>query len=216
MRPIIKKSNDSSIYNASFTSGSSLMLTESRHIAQLLLNNSSKEQWHQAIVVDNILQKRSPDTARRINNLIRARLETMTSELWKIIIEGDSVVTTQALLACAIKHSRLIGDFLEQVLKENLRVFKPELSKKDWNDFLDGCGQQAPEVGHWSKSTKQKMGQVVFRILAEAQYIDNLRKPVVKPIHLENEVLNYLKQHHENYVLRCMDIGSQDTQQFFI
>lgn len=38
--------------------GGSLMVRESRLIADLLLREATPEQWHQAIQIDNILQKR--------------------------------------------------------------------------------------------------------------------------------------------------------------
>ena len=38
--------------------GGSLMVRESRLIADLLLREAIPEQWHQAIQIDNILQKR--------------------------------------------------------------------------------------------------------------------------------------------------------------
>lgn len=37
--------------------GGSLMVRESRLIADLLLREATPEQWHQAIQIDNILQK---------------------------------------------------------------------------------------------------------------------------------------------------------------
>ncbi|MBF0239773.1 MAG: DUF1819 family protein [SAR324 cluster bacterium] len=205
-------SGTSLVYSANITAGSSLMLMESRQVARLLLNQSTPTQWHQAIVVDNVLQKRSPETAKRVNRLLRSRLTLMKPELWQLIVEGNTLEATQALLACAIKHSRLLGDFLEQVIKENLRVFKYELSQKDWKEFLETCEQQVPEMGHWSESTRQKLGQVIFSILAEARFIEDIRHPVVKPIQLVPEVLAYLKKYQEDYVLRCMDIGSHYTK----
>jgi hypothetical protein len=36
----------------------------------------------------------------------------------------------------AIKHSRLLGDFLNDVVKEQYRVFSKQLSVQDWKKFL--------------------------------------------------------------------------------
>ena len=41
------------------------MVPESRRVARLLLSHPSKEQWADALRLDNILQKKSPATARR-------------------------------------------------------------------------------------------------------------------------------------------------------
>ena len=57
-------------YNSSIVSGS-LLMEESRKIADLLLKKIDADQWYQAIVVENLLQKRSPVTARKQARLIK-------------------------------------------------------------------------------------------------------------------------------------------------
>lgn len=123
------------IYNAEIVAGS-LLVPESRKIARLLLDHAEKDTWHHSIQVKNILQKRSPATAKRQTKLIRNRLEPMPPELWQLIVKGPADVTTQALLAAAIKHSRLLGDFMDKVLRQNWRTFKQKAGPKDWDLFL--------------------------------------------------------------------------------
>ncbi len=79
-------------YNGEIVAGS-LLTMESRKIACLLLDNADLDAWHQAIVIDNILQKRSPATAKRQAKLIKNRLSLMEPELWDIIVRGSSDVT---------------------------------------------------------------------------------------------------------------------------
>ncbi len=55
--------------------GGSLQVRESRIIADLLLTQANEESWKQAILTDNILQKRSPATATRASRALRSRLE---------------------------------------------------------------------------------------------------------------------------------------------
>ena len=62
------------IYNGEIVAGS-LLIPESRKIARLLLNGADTKKWHQAVFIDNILQKRSPAAAKRQAKLIRNRLE---------------------------------------------------------------------------------------------------------------------------------------------
>ena len=88
-------------YNGDIVAGS-LLVPESRKIARLLLNNDSQEAWHRAIVIDNILQKRSPASAQRQARLIKARLSLMQPDFWKMIINGSSDVTTQAILSASM------------------------------------------------------------------------------------------------------------------
>jgi len=86
-------SNRPQIYNAEIVAGS-LLIPESRNIARLLLNGANKTNWHHAIIVDNILQKRSPASAKRQAKLIRNRLELMKPDLWVLVDKGSSDVVT--------------------------------------------------------------------------------------------------------------------------
>jgi hypothetical protein len=114
-------------------------------------------------------------------------------------------VVRQALLSAAIKHSRLLGDFMDKMLRENWRTFKRQIFPKDWDLFLEFCVQTDPEISAWSGTTLSKLRQVVFRILAEARYIDSTRSLKMLPVSIVPEVRNYLVANSEKYVLRCME-----------
>ena len=192
------------LYNGEIVAGS-LLVPESRKIAQLLLQKASKEEWYQAIIIDNILQKRSPSSAKRQAQLIRNRLNLMNPEHWVLVKDGNAEVATQALLASAIKHSHLLSDFMANVCRQHWLTFNYMLSHKDWQEFLDTCSLVDPAVGEWTATTTTKLRQVVFRILAEAGYIDTTRKLNLQPVSLVPEVRDYLAKHSEEYILRCME-----------
>ena len=125
-------------YNANLVKAS-LKLEESRVIAALLLQGVDEAQWRQAILVDNVLQKRSPSTANTFAVFIRQRLGLMTPALWEIVRDGANMVATQAVLAATVKHSRLLGDFLDSTVRERMRLFKTALTRKDWDEYVEGC-----------------------------------------------------------------------------
>ena len=187
--------------------GGSLKLPESRVIAGLLLEEVDDQGWHDAIVVQNVLQKRSPGTAKRQASLIRSRLVTMGRDLWELVRDGSNPVAAHALLAAAIKHSTLLGDFLDLVVREQFRLFRPSLSRMLWSDFLDQCRGRDPYMPEWQESTADKLGDSVFRILDEAGYITDTKTMTLKPVRVSEEVLAYLRDHEEQYVLRCIQVG---------
>ncbi len=201
---IYAKSNGQITYNGEIVAGS-LLITESRQVARLLLDQADQDQWHQAIVIDNLLQKRSPVAAKRQARLIKNRLSLMRPDLWKIIHTGAADLSAQALLAAAIKHSRLIGDFMEYVVKENWRTFNQKITLRDWINFLEICSQTDPKVAKWTDATRSKLKQIVFRILAEAKYLDSTRSGKLLPVSVFPEIKNYLVSNSENYVLSCME-----------
>ncbi len=184
----------------------SLLIAESRSIARLLLENTGTDDWHRAVVVDNILQKRSPATAIRQARLIKNRLVLMDRNLWRLVYEGSSEISTQALLAAAIKHSHLVGDFMDIVLRRHWQTFTDKICETDWNRFLESCVQKDSGVDLWKKSTKTKLKQIVFRILAEAKYIDSTKNCRLLPVSIIPEVKKYLVKKKERYVIQCMEI----------
>jgi Putative inner membrane protein (DUF1819) len=92
-------------HKADITAGA-LKAPESRHIAELLLCQVDAEGWKDAIMKRNILQARSPATARRLTKLIRGRLETMGPDLWKLVRDGKGSVSTHAVFAAAVSTVR--------------------------------------------------------------------------------------------------------------
>ncbi|HDH04527.1 MAG TPA: DUF1819 family protein [Nitrospirae bacterium] len=193
------------IYNAEISAGS-LMLNESRMIAKLLLKNPDEDAWHKAIIVDNVLQKKAPSSAKRQARLIRNRLELMTMDLLRLVVDGNREVAMQALFAAAIKRSRLLGDFIDEVIRGHIKTFNTQLTLRDWKNYFSDCEQRDDSLKGLSDSTKKKLGQVVFRILAEAKYIDSTRSLNLTPAQVAPEVYSVLANAGEDYVLKCMEV----------
>jgi len=193
-------------YKADITAGS-LKVSESRIIADLLIRGTDKQGWQTAIIDRNLLQARTTETARRFARLIRGRLETMEADLWKLVRDGTGETATHAVLAAAIKHSPLLGDFLDLVVKEHYRVFSTTLSNRCWEEYLDDCRGRDPEMPIWSESTRDRLRSTVFQILAQAGYIENTRSRKLQRVHIAPQVLQYLAKHNEHYTLRCIQVA---------
>jgi len=191
-------------YNAEISAGSLLPL-ESKRIARLLLSHPDETRWQHAVEVENILQKKTPATARRQARLIRRRLVTLNDEAWRMIAESDAEVVNQLLLAAAVKHSQLLGNFMAQVYANRQRRLETALKPMDWQDFLTECAHHDASVAGWSISTKAKLFQVIVRILAEAKYLDNPRNMKLTPPSLHPAVRTYLRKQDETYVLDCLE-----------
>lgn len=194
-----------SLYNAEISAGS-LMLPESRRVVRFMLTHPDRATWFETLKTENILQKKSPATARRQARLIRNRLETLDEEAWTLLADGDQEVSLQILLAASIKHSRLLGDFMRDVVAGHLRRFEHTLSPGDWEAFLADCTQRDPAVAGWSDTTKAKLLQVVLRILAEARYLESTRSLRLTPPLLHPELQRYLKSRSEAAVLAAMEL----------
>jgi len=195
----------SSIYNAEISAGS-LMLPESRRVARFMLTQPDRATWFDTLRTENILQKKSPATARRQARLIRNRLETLDEQAWQLVAEGEQELALQILLAASVKHSRLLGDFMRDVVAGHVRRFEESLVPSDWEAFLADCIQRDPAVAGWSDTTKAKLLQVVLRILAEARYLESTRSLHLTPPLLHPEAQRYLKSRSEAAVLAAMEL----------
>lgn len=192
-------------YNAEIVAGA-LIPNESRIIAQLILDGTPERQLKHLLTVDNILQKRSPATAVRAAELIKKRFALVSKDLLKIIVSGSRQALMQALLAAAIKHNKLIGDFLLLVVKEKWRLFETKLVPSDWENFLRDCEQLDETVLKWKQTTRDKLGQVVKKCLVEAGFLESATNPTITPIIILPEIKTYLLENNEDYVLECMSI----------
>ncbi|MBW2709751.1 MAG: DUF1819 family protein [Deltaproteobacteria bacterium] len=193
-------------YKADITAGS-LKVAETRIIADLLLRGTDKQGWQTAIIDRNLLQTRTSETARRFARLIRGRLETMESDLWKLVRDGSGEVATHAILAAAVKHSPLLGDFLDLVVREQYRIFKTTLAIRLWDEYLDDCRGRDPHMPLWNESTRKRLRSSVFQILAQAGFLENTRSGKLQTVHIAAQVLQYLEQHQERYTLHCIQVS---------
>lgn len=192
-------------YRADITAGS-LKVAESRIIADLLLKQADGDAWKSAIDDQNVLQARSPATARRLSRLIRNRLETMPPEIWTLVRDGSALVSTHACLAAAVKHSDLLADFLRLVVSEQYRIFAQSLSNQLWDDFVAQCQGRDSETHRWSESTIRRLRSSVFQILEQAGYIESTKTLRLQTLHISAEVVKCLESHDEDDVLRCIQV----------
>jgi hypothetical protein len=193
-------------YRADITAGS-LKVPESRIIADLLLQGLDETGWKQALYDQNVLQTRSPKTTKRLVLLLRGRLELMGAELWKLVREGSGTVATHACLAAAVKQSVLLGDFLDLVVREQYACYANTLSVTLWETYIADCRGRDPEMPRWRDATIARLRSSVFQILAQVGYIENTRTRKLQTVYIASQVLDYLTEHNEHYVLRCIQVG---------
>lgn len=94
------------------------MVRESRAVAELLLNGVDQEQWHQAIILENCLQKNRPSTAKRAGQAIRKRLEKLEPPFWQALRDGDDQLATQVSFFASMARNLLLVEFLESVVAD--------------------------------------------------------------------------------------------------
>jgi bacteriophage exclusion system BrxA-like protein len=193
-------------YSATITAGS-LKVTESRLIADLLLHQIDPIALQKALIDTNVLQAATPLSAIRIGGLIHARLSRMGPGLWRMVRDGTTTTSTQACLAAAIKHSALLGDFMDLVLRDFYRQHIEVLPKSVWEDYLIDCRARSPEMPTWHESTQRRLRSTVYQTLAQAGYIESTRTRRLQTVHIAHPLIEYLRDNDEDYVLRCIEVS---------
>ncbi len=190
-------------YNANLVKAS-LKVAESRVIAGLLLNGADAESWHKSIAVDNVLQKRSPLTAATFANYIAHRLRTLEPEAWQLIYDSSNEVATQLVLAASLRHSELLADFLNLIVKDRRRRFQVSITNRDWTEFIEGCKGRDPTVETWTDAVVDKLRQNSFRILAEAGYVTSTKTMTLQNMTVAPQVVELLNRLGHAEILRTM------------
>ena len=187
--------------------GGSLMVRESRIIADLLLQQATAEQWQQAIQLENVLQKRTAASAQRNATAIRKRLERLEPDFWKALRDGDDELATQVAFCGALERNLLLLEFMETVLRDAYTSQAEQLDSYVWLDFLEERSQRDPDIVDWKESSKKKMGQVVFRMLAEVGYLKSTRKLELQRVIIRAELRMLLEEHYKQRIKRCMEVS---------
>jgi hypothetical protein len=193
--------------------GGSLMVRESRIIADLLLSKVTPEQWDDAIRIENVLQKRSPSTAKRNAGAIRQRLERLEPEFWRALRDGDDELSTQVAFCGVLERNLLLVEFMETVLRDAYTTRSERLDSFIWLDFLEERAFRDPTIGSWKESTRKKMGQVAFRIFAEAGYLKDTKSLALQPVVVRAEVKVMLDDYYKRRIKKCMEVSSWTRSQ---
>ncbi|MYL24306.1 DUF1819 family protein [Halomonas alkaliantarctica] len=193
-------------YNSDLIGGG-LMVRESRLVADLLLQGVGETSWQHAIIDENRLQKNRPATARRMAQAIRKRLERLEPPFWQALRDGDDQLATQVSFCAALARNLLLVEFLETVVADAFVTQAETLPAYQWDEFLAERAFRDPSIAEWSSSSKRKMGQVAYRMLAEVRVLASSRSRRLQPLILRPEVSSLLESHRHvrlHDALKCL------------
>lgn len=184
--------------------GGSLMVRESRIVAELLLAGVDDAAWKAAILDENRLQKARPATARRMAQAVRKRLVRLPAPFWQVLIEGDDQLATQVAFCAALARNLLLMEFMETVVVDAFVTHAERLEPYQWDDFLADRAFRDPAILGWTEASRRKMGQVAFRMLTEVGLMGDTRNRKLRPLLIRDEVMNLLQQHDFSRIQGCL------------
>ena len=188
--------------------GGSLLVRESRVIVELLLENADDAQWRQAIQAENRLQKRSPATAKRQASALRKRLARLDQPFWRALRDGDDELATQVAFVAALERNLLLVEFVETIVQDAFSLRAENLAQYQWTDFLEDRSHRDPAIEDWTEVSKKKMGQVVFRMLAEVGLLQSTRSLRLQHVLVRLEVNALLEDSRRDRIKACLNVSS--------
>ena len=186
--------------------GGSLMIKESQIVAELLLKKPNQEEWLEAIVNQNLLQKRSDASAKRNGATIKKRIENMPDEYLEQVAFGSTELSTQLMLAATLINCTLLADFMRNVVHDAKRMFRESLDIGDWESFWDDRCRLFPELAKMSDSSTYKIAQVAFKVLADASYIETTRNKKLQNVYVLPEVRSLLMSMERDDIIEAMEL----------
>jgi hypothetical protein len=187
--------------------GGSIMLRESRLIAQLLLSTPGEVAWSQKIEHENILQKSSTHSAKRFASTIRKRLMPLGDEFMQALVDADDALASQLLLLGVMNDSPVMMDFMKSELADAHRMFREKLDGDRWMEFYEQRTRVIPELAKYSESSIRKMGSNVIKILADTDYLESGRSKLLQTVYVQAEVLDWVNKLEKPQFIDALQSG---------
>ena len=157
-------------YSMSFTAGS-IFFQESVKFAELYLEFGDWDETKNYIIHQNILQARTLNTSKRICTEIISRLKKMNKQELEFLLDSSSQDQAYLLWLAICRRYQFIGDFAIEVIRERFISLKTDLNYIDFDSFFNQKSEWHVELENIKPSTRNKLRQVLFKILREADLL---------------------------------------------
>ena len=178
-------------YKVSFTTGG-LYFQEAIKIASLYLQCHDWAFVSEKAKKENFLQARTSNSVVRTTREVIQRVQTLTEDQLSLLVEGNLPDQKQILWLAVCKHYPLILEFATQVIREKVFHLNFQLDLIDWDTFFNSKAEWNDELDQLTISTKEKLRQVVFRMLHEADILTRENK--IQTAVLSPRVVNVIRQ----------------------
>ena len=161
-------SNDK--YCMSFTTGG-LFHHESVNLTVLYLDIKDWNAVRAEVIAENLLQARTLNSSRRVCREIISRLKTLDSGELDLLVASNPREQGYLLWLAVCRRYGFIADFAVEVMRERYFTFKTDLNYADFDTFFNGKSEWHAELDQLRSTTRNKLRQVLFKILHEADLL---------------------------------------------
>lgn len=154
-------------YKLSFTAAS-LSITESIKIAEVFLSCNDWEETKRIVEENNLLQSRTNSRTVRTYRELAQRLQLLSNDQLELLVEGNLQESKFLLWFAVCKSYKFIKEFAIEVIHEKFLSMDYKLTELDYDAFFNRKADWHEELDQITDSTKDKLKQVVFRMLRES------------------------------------------------
>ena len=154
----------------SFTTGG-LFHHESVNLAVLYLDIKDWNAVRAEVFAENLLQARTLNTSRRVCREIISRLKTLDAGELDLLVASNPREQGYLLWLAVCRRYGFIAEFAVEVMRERYITFKTDLTHADFDTFFNGKSEWYAELDQLRSTTRNKLRQVLFKILHEADLL---------------------------------------------
>lgn len=154
-------------YSLSFTAAS-LRPELARIVAECFLAVGDWALVKDRILSTNALQCRSASSAIRLEMELRQRLETLTRDQLVLLAQATAEDRSAIAWLAVCKRIPFAFDFAAEVLRDKLAAHDAVLRPSDYESYVENKCLPHPELALLKASSKNKIRQVLLKMLTEA------------------------------------------------
>ena len=182
---------------------------EMRTTAKLMREGLKDDEVIDRIVEDNLFQYPTEKSIRQMARTCVSRLSGLGDEsLVEAVASQPSETAKQVCMYAMMKQYRLVWDFMITVIGEKYRMQDFSFSQMDINVFFMQLQEQDDYVAGWSETTVKKIRQVLIRVLAENEYLDNIKSDHINPVWLNPLLENAIRSNNDDRALTAFNCFS--------
>ena len=182
---------------------------EMRTTAKLICEGLEDNEIIERIVEDNLFQYPTEKSIRRMAKACIVRLKGICDiDLVEAVASQSSETAKQICLYAMMKQYRLVWDFMITVIGEKYRMQNFSFSQMDVNVFFMQLQEQDDYVAGWSESTMKKIRQILIRVLAENEYLDDIKADHINPVWLNPVLENAIRSNNDDRALAAFNCFS--------
>lgn len=182
---------------------------EMRTTAKLMREGLNDDEIIDRIVEDNLFQYPTEKSIRQMSKACVNRLKAMGDEdLIEAVASQSSETAKQICMYAMMKQYRLVWDFMITVIGEKYRMQNFSFSQMDVNVFFMQLQEQDDYVAGWRETTVKKIRQILIRVLAENEYLDNIKADHINPVWLNPVLENAIRSNNDDRALTAFNCFS--------